>query len=302
MKAVASILGVEEEYDLVAGVCCCCCEGEGCPCPCAGFFFDAAAGCMDAITPCAECLGKAISMVASPCCWPIVYCFSAEGELGPPWAVQMEYAPCHAPVVCCCSLCCVNCTQGYVRYIVLDKDMSKYKCFQGIFDGPYCLAHCSPSLPCTFTAGSYGDEGNPCCLCLEVFCCPFCAFDASREYQREDRGLGYDPTEIRVNNCLEFFGCCAECCLCCGCAIQCCGCLAGCCLGEEDFAESSERLGNACHDVAYGIIKGMRWIIRIATACMSAQMIHEASLSKQINVEAGQAATKFGAPAQHRMG
>merc|ERR1712224_13486 len=119
-----------------------------------------------------------------------------------------------------------------VRRKVLDDDLSRYKCFQGLFDGPYCCATCKPGMPFTFTAGTYGDAGNPCCLCLEVCCCPFCAFHVSREVQRQDRGLGYDPTEIRVNNCLNFFQVIAELCCCAGCCLKCVGCCAGCCLGE----------------------------------------------------------------------
>jgi len=304
-RELASAFGCEEAYDLVTGCCSCCvdcsvCEGCNVCEGAVGSGLDTAADCMDALSPFMELLGKVISLAASPCCWPIVYCFEAEGDLGPPWDVKMEWAPLKKPIVCCCSLCCVHCTQAYVRYIVLDKDMSKYKCFQGYADGPYCCAVCKPGLPCTFTAGTYGDAGNPFCLCLEVCCCPFCAFDASREYQRADRHLGYDPTEIRVDKCLEFFGCCAECCICCGCCLKCCGCLAGCCLGEEDFSESSERLGNACHLVALGIIKGMRWIIRIATACMSAQMMHEAQLSRQ--PAPAKPGVVLGAPQQEVMG
>eukprot|EP00440_Ansanella_granifera_P010084 gb/GFBE01010941.1/.p1 GENE.gb/GFBE01010941.1/~~gb/GFBE01010941.1/.p1 ORF type:complete len:380 (+),score=68.71 gb/GFBE01010941.1/:1-1140(+) len=297
-------MGDEEENDLqgMFGCCCALCAGGGggaCADCGGGNCFSTAADCMDAIAPFAEALGKVISCAASPCLWPIVYCFPADEDLGKPWAVQMEYAPCKQPFVFCCNCCCIQLTQAYVRYTVLDQDVSKYKCCQGIYDGPYCCAVCSPSLPFTFKAGTYGDEGNACCLVMEACCCPFCAFEASREYQRADRGLGYDPTETRVYKCLEFFGCCAECLLCCGCCVQVVGCCAGCLLGEAEFQESSERLGNACQHIAYGIIKGMRWILRIATACMSAQMTHEAGLPKDNSGIPGQ---MMGAPMQQEMG
>jgi len=253
---------------------------------------------MDCIAPFAELLGKIVGCFASPCAWPLVYCFQADGDLGRPWDVQMEYAPCKQPHVCCCSMCCVWCMQFEVRRMVLDKDMSKYKLFQGYYDGPYGCARWKPSLPFTLTAGTYGDAGSPLFLALEVCLCPFCAFDVSREYQREDRALGYDPTEIRVDKCLEFFRCIAELCLCCGFCVACVGCCAGCCLGEKDVEQSSYRLGGACLNIAQGIIRGMRWVIRIATACMSAQMCHEHKLPKP-DVQKPRI---MGAPEQQSMG
>eukprot|EP00931_Biecheleriopsis_adriatica_P079242 TRINITY_DN52645_c0_g1_i1.p1 TRINITY_DN52645_c0_g1~~TRINITY_DN52645_c0_g1_i1.p1 ORF type:complete len:411 (-),score=62.92 TRINITY_DN52645_c0_g1_i1:70-1236(-) len=300
LRDVGGVVGLENEAQQVEDCCACCGGGAGCVGP---GCFEQLAECADCITPFAESLGKAISCAASPCIWPIVYCFPADEDLGKQWDVSMEYAVCKAPCVCCFGLVCVQCTQIYIRYTVLDQDLSKYKCCQGIYDGPYCCAVCKPSLPFTFEAGTYGDAGNPLCLFLEACCCPFCAFEASREYQRNDRGLGYDPTETRVYKCLEFFGCIAECCVCCGCLTKCVGCCAGCCLGEQDFAESSDRLGNACTGIAYGIIKGMRWIIRIATACMSAQMAHEAKLPKTGGgAGGGVPGQMMGAPTQHQMG
>jgi len=272
-----------------------CCSGAGCLSP---DCFEKAANCMDCIAPFAELLGKIVGCFASPCAWPLVYCFQADGDLGRPWDVQMEYAPCKQPHVCCCSMCCVWCMQFEVRRMVLDKDMSKYKLFQGYYDGPYGCARWKPSLPFTLTAGTYGDAGSPLFLALEVCLCPFCAFDVSREYQREDRALGYDPTEIRVDKCLEFFRCIAELCLCCGFCVACVGCCAGCCLGEKDVEQSSYRLGGACLNIAQGIIRGMRWVIRIATACMSAQMCHEHKLPKP-DVQKPRI---MGAPEQQSMG
>jgi hypothetical protein len=51
--------------------------------------------------------------------------------------------------------------------------------------------------------------------------------------------------------------------------------------------------------MAFGIIRGMQWIIRIATACMSAQMCHEAGLPKTSHGGQGQV---MGAPMQQEMG
>merc|ERR1712008_6483 len=52
--------------------------------------------------------------------------------------------------------------QWYVRRKVLNHDMSRYKCCQGIMDGPYCLAACSPSLQlcgCCCTCFGNGEVG-----------------------------------------------------------------------------------------------------------------------------------------------
>mmetsp|Transcript_87957 Transcript_87957/g.188684 ORF Transcript_87957/g.188684 Transcript_87957/m.188684 type:complete len:279 (+) Transcript_87957:1-837(+) len=238
---------------------------------------------MDTCAEPAEFLGKVVGCFASPIAFPLVYCFPAEGDLGPPWAVSMEEAMLKQPVVCCCSLCCANCVQFWVRRRVLNDDMSKYKCFQGLRDGPYCLATCKPELPFTFVAGTYGEQDCPSmCLCVEVTLCTFCAFQASREFQRNDRGLGVDPTEVRVYRCLDFFGQLAHCLCCVGCCLKCGGCCVECCLGQvegaQDFADSSQRLGNALLHIAHGIRRGMHWVIVIATGCMSAQMVHESYL------------------------
>jgi len=293
---------MEQEVETLTGLTSCCtcfslggaCLGPDC--------FENTATCMDALSEYTELLGRVIGCLVGPWCFPIVYCFPTSDDLGGrEWDVKMEYACLKQPHVCCCSLCCLPCTQFGVRYKVLDDDLSRYKCFQGRADGPYCLAVCKPELPFTFEAGTIGDAGNPLCLCLEVACCPLCAFNVSREVQRDDRGLGYDPTEIRVNNCLNFFGQIAQMCFCAGCCLKCAGCCAGCCLGEDDFAESSDRLGNACINVAHGIWRGMRWIILISTACMSAQMTHEAALPKPDGQQSGDVIGQAQPPQQVQM-
>lgn len=242
--------------------------------------FGQAADCMDSISPIAELIGRIVGCLAGPWCFPIVYCFDASDlPPGKPWDVSMEGAILKQPLVCCCSMCCLPLTQFGARYKVLDGDMSRYKCCQGYADGPYCCALCSPSLPFTWEAGSYGEADCPyVCLGLEVCCCTCLAFHASRELQRSERGLGYDPTEIRVDKCLSFFGTIAHCCCCAGCCLNIVGCCAGCCLGQDDFADSSQRLGNACINIGHGIYRGMRWIILISMSCMTSQMFHEAAL------------------------
>jgi len=296
-KDMARAAGLDEVVDgaeaAAAGVggmtdCCATCSLGG---MCIGpECFSNAAACMDLASPYAELLGKVVGCLSGPCVFPIVYCFDGTDESGrKPWDVSMEAAPMKHPCVCCMNLCCTPCVQYGVRYRVLGNDMTKYICCQGRSDGPYCCATCSSSLPFIFTAGSYGERDCPwLCLACEVTCCPFCAFHASREVQRDERGLGYDPTEIRVDKCLDFFGTIAHCLCCTGCCLKCVGCCAGCCLGQGDFDESSQRLGNACLHIAHGIYKGMRYVILIATSCMSAQMIHEASLAMPSSVEGAQ--------------
>lgn len=224
----------------------------------------------------------------------------------------MEAAPLKQPAVCCCAMCCVSCVQYWVRRRVLNDDMSNYKCFQGLRDGPYCCATCCSGAPFVFTAGTYGESSCPqLCLCVEVLCCPFCAFQVSREVQRAELGLGYDPTEQRVYKCLSFFGLLAHHLCCVGRCIKCGGCCVGCCLGQlegaQDFDESSQRFGDSLLRIAHGIRSGMHWVIVIAVGCMSAQMVHESYLpasSARSGVSPdvfGAAPQMHGAPTQHEM-
>lgn len=262
--------------------CCSCIQGIQDGGGCLGLpFFLQAADAMDYFAEYSEYIGRLVGCFASPLAFPLVYCFPADGDLGgSPWNVSMEEAPFKQPAVCCCSFCCLNLTQYWVRQRVLDGDMSRYKCFQGLRDGPYCCATCIPSAPFTFKAGTYGEQDCPAvCLCAEVAFCPYCAFQASREVQRSERSLGIDPTEVRVSKCLELFGQIAHCLCCVGCCIKCGGCCVGCCLGQtegaQDFDASSQRLGNSLLQIANGIRRGMHWVIVIAVGCMSAQMVHE---------------------------
>jgi hypothetical protein len=223
---------------------------------------------------------RTFACFASPLAWTCIYCFSGEDEdnEGSEWDVRMECGPCKRPHICCCS-CIVPCfTQWWVRRRVLDHDMTRYKCFQGMLDGPHCCAACSPSLPCTVEAGTYGESTCPdLCLCLETCCCTYIAFQASRMVIREDRNLKMDPTEIRVENCLDFFGSIAIALCCAGCCLQICGCCLT-CNGQDEAGESMGNLGAACSRMSSEIIEGMRWVMMIAMACMSSQMMHELSL------------------------
>lgn len=243
-----------------------------------------AEACLDAVLPCVELVGALASMVASPCVFPLVFCFPADGAESEgssrAWAISMLNAPVRRPLECVGAMLCPCCAQYYVRLRALGGDISRYKLFQGRHDGPKCCALMSPSLPFTLHAGTHGDAENPqLFLCLEAWLCTYCAFHVSRQTMREERDLGLDPTEVRTNNCLIFFGSIARACCCVGCALRCAGCLAGLCAPEGSAAEGAagyaSRLGGGCLRVAHAIRRGMAHVRCIAVACMSAQMVHE---------------------------
>ncbi|CAK0835353.1 unnamed protein product [Prorocentrum cordatum] len=304
VRQAARAAGLGELVDQAEKAAGCCSTCQGCGGCVDSSFFATVADVTDNFSECGECIGRVAGCFASPLAFPLVYLCPAEGQAGGAlWAVSMEDAPLKQPLVCCFSACLPCLVQFWVRRRVLDDDMSRYICFQGRRDGPYCLANCSPGLPFTFTAGTYGEKEYPMlCLCAEATLCTMCAFQVSREVQREDRGLGLDPTEIRVAECLAFFGSISQCLCCAGCCIKCSGCLVGCCLGQtegaQEFDDSAQRLGNSCHNVANSIHRGMHCVITIAVGCMSAQMVHESYLPVS---RACPGARAVGAPQQERM-
>lgn len=259
-----------------------------CPCTTGGCldFFDQG---VDAAMPGLELIGSIAGCVASPCAFPLVFLFPADRHVGGGgdaatadgggWVVSMLRAPLARPLCCCVACVLPPLGQYLVRLRALDGDMSRYSLFQGRFDGPHCLAACNPSLPFTLRAGSHGEQRCPqAYLCAEASCCTVCAFYASRGLMRDERGLGWDPTEVRVENCLFVFGQLASSCAACGCALQCVGCLLQCCAppGElRDAGADCSRLGGACSRIAGAIFRGMWHVRNVAMACMSAQMVHE---------------------------
>ncbi|KAJ1636735.1 hypothetical protein T492DRAFT_364202 [Pavlovales sp. CCMP2436] len=140
-------------------------------------------------------MGAVAGCFASPCAFPLVFCFSAGSEEPPDsggWAVSVLRAPLARPLWCIptCLLPCCG-AQYFVRRRVLGGDMSRYKLFQGRHDGPHCLARCSPSLPFTLLAGTHGEAQCPhAFLCAESCLCSVCAFYASRDMMRSERRLG----------------------------------------------------------------------------------------------------------------
>jgi len=258
-------------------------------------------GCMDFCEMSAACLSKTFGIFASPCAFPCIYCFDSEDpdNVGRDWAISMEMAPTVAPFICCCTMCMPCCMQWYVRRKVLNHDMTRYKCCQGIMDGPYCLAACNPSLPFTFTAGTYGESNCPVAyLCCVAFCCVFLAFEASRLTLRQELGLRMDPSEVRMHKCVEFWHNIAACCFCGGCCLQLCGCCCT-CWGNGEVGASADQLGEKCVHIAHQIMEGIYWVLRIAMSCMSSQIIHECNLAKDVLGTGG--GTQMSAPGQMQM-
>jgi len=228
---------------------------------------------------------------AGPFLFPLVFLFpaspgGADGEPLPDsgWAVSMVQAPSRKPCHCLFTCVCPCAAQYFVRKEVLGGEIQRrYKLFQGRHDGPHCCATISPSLPFTIEAGTHGEDRCPhACLCLEVWLCSVCAFYASRDLMRDERGLGLDPTEVRVHHCLVFFGHLAQLCCCVGCWLQCLGCCIRLSGTDNDLAQTcgdeSSRAGASCMRVAHAIRRGMWHVRNVAIACMSAQMCYEAGV------------------------
>jgi len=80
----------------------------------------------------------------------------------------------------------------------LEGNMDAYICCQGYYDR-MC-----------WKAGSVGDQGNPCCLAIEGFCCMSCALSATRMYVMDKYDLQSDPCDrriIRFNNFMQMLSC-----------------------------------------------------------------------------------------------
>lgn len=281
------------------------CEGgcSGCARGCdsgGGRVCDCCVSVIESQTDATRCLANTFWAFASPLAFPCVFLFPNEwrcaanpGGDGPnPWSVTMLAAPCAGPKYCCeCCFAyvCCPCAQFRLRHQVLGGDTSKYKCCQGHFDGEYCCAafpclnknpqpKTAPCPCCSWYAGTHGDEGSVVCMALEsCFCCP-CAFCGSRQHMREEHELQYDPTEIRVCNCLEFFDCLSDCLYCCACGCYCGGCLAGALCGNVDGADecarSSKEAAEACMKLVHIIRDGMKHVMWISIACLTTQMVH----------------------------
>ncbi|KAJ8613904.1 hypothetical protein CTAYLR_009576 [Chrysophaeum taylorii] len=110
----------------------------------------------------------------------------------------MKDAPCNNPGMCCVACLCPFCVNCYLRHKALDGNLDNYTCCQGYYD---CMC---------FKAGSCGDQGNPCCLCLEGCCCDSCAVSSTRMYVMDKYDIASDPCDrriIRFNNFMQLLAC-----------------------------------------------------------------------------------------------
>ena len=243
---------------------------------------------LEIITPFVEALSSAIWCFGSPLAFPFIFLFPSDPHTNETsgYDISMLRAPLRRPLSCCLSTICFPCGQWYVRRKVLGGDMTKYKLWQGYHDGPQCCARRCPGAFITIESGTYGEQDCPnMFLCLEVWvlgglCSTCCAFDVSRRYQREERGLNVDPTEARQDRCIDFFShimhACFQAGLCC--------CLTSCCMavcapdseGAQECAGEAGRASRACCQIARTLWIGIEFTRVIGMGCMTAQMIHEA--------------------------
>jgi len=87
----------------------------------------------------------------------------------------------------------------YLRYMVLDKDVSKYVCCQGYYD-IWC-----------HKAGRYGESDCPwLCMAIESLFCFSCSISATRMTIMDTRDIAPDPCDnrlIRFSNMLQWLSC-----------------------------------------------------------------------------------------------
>jgi hypothetical protein len=153
-------------------------------------------------------------------------------------------------------------------------------------------AHHCPGAPITITSGTYGEDKCPeLFLCAEVTCLGgcwsiCCSFDVNRRMIKEQRNLGEDPTEVRVDKCVGLFSSLASNL----CMLGCCVCISsrliGCCANEstgaQECSEQGIRAGNACQSCAHTCWRGIWSVKMIAMGCATAQMNHELKEGKPL--------------------
>jgi hypothetical protein len=172
-----------------------------------------------------------------------------------------------------------------MRKQLLGGDMSKYKLWQGYHDGPRCFATKCPGAPITIESGSYGESQCPNAFLAAEVCCLGCAwsvccsFDVNRRMIKEQRNLGTDPLENRVNNCVEFFSTLASTLCLCGICTHCASCCVGLCApdssGAQECSGEGGRAARACGSCAHTCWRGIWSVKLIAMGCMSSQMDFE---------------------------
>lgn len=246
---------------------CCDCWKEGCG---LNGCFAAIADGLETINPFMEAAADFIWIMGSPLAFPLIFCFSPGPETSPHgggWQISVLQAPCRRPLQCCFYTLCAPCGQWQMRRQALGGDMTQYRLWQGMHDGPHCMARRCPGAPITIQSGTYGEQHCPnTFLCLEVWCLGgcwsvCCAFDVTRRLIRQERNLGTDPTEERVQRCIGFFSklahqcCMLSCCVCLG------GCLVGCCApdseGAQECSGEAGRAARSCRSCAATCWRGI---------------------------------------------
>ena len=261
---------------------CCNCWTEGCGLdPCFGVVADG----LETVNPCMEYVADIIWCFGSPLAFPFIFCFDDGPQTEPPgggWKLAMIKAPIKAPFRCCFYTACAPCGQWVMRRKLLNGDMSKYKLWQGYHDGPICFATRCPGAPFTIKSGSYGESKCPntflaaevCCLgCAWSVCC---SFDVNRKMIKEQRNLGNDPTENRVNNCIGCFSQLASSLCMCGCCVNISSCCIGLCAPDSEGAQECSgeggRAARACFSCSRTCWRGIWSVKIIAMGCASSQM------------------------------
>ena len=280
---MARLLGLDE-CECVDNMCCDCWK-EGCGCDgCFGILADG----LETVNPLLEYVADCIWVCGSPIAFPLIFLFPPPPESNPPgggWQVSMLKSPLVKPLQCILFTVCCPCGQWYLRRRALGGDMTKYKLWQGYHDGPHCLARRCPGAPITIQSGTYGEDKCPdAFLCAEVWCLgcwwsTCCAFDVTRRLMKDERNLGDDPTEVRVNKCIGFFSELAHHLCMCGMCLHCASCLLGCCApdssGAQECSDEGGRAASACISCAHTCWRGIWSVKVIAMGCMSAQMDKE---------------------------
>lgn len=199
--------------------------------------------------------------------------------------MAMIATPVRSPLRCCFYTACAPIGQWHMRRQLLGGDMSKYKLWQGYHDGPVCLARRCPGAPFTIKSGTYGESQCPnAFLCAEVWFlgCAWsvcCSHDVNRRMIKEERRLGNDPLENRVNHCVGFFSSLANQLCMCGFCVHVASCCVGLCApdsgGAQECSGEGGRAANACMSCAHTCWKGI-WSVRLlALGCASSQMDFE---------------------------
>mmetsp|Transcript_13949 Transcript_13949/g.33456 ORF Transcript_13949/g.33456 Transcript_13949/m.33456 type:complete len:370 (+) Transcript_13949:1572-2681(+) len=266
---------------------CCECWTNGCG-VCGNGTFGVCADGLERLNPVMEYIADLIWCLGSPLAFPLVFCFDAPApeEIDPyngGWQVSMLESPVRRPLLCCVATSCPHCTQFYLRRQLLDNDMSKYKLWQGMHDGPHCCARRCEGAPITIKSGTYGESNCPnTFLAMEVCCLGglwslCCSFGVNRRLIKQRHAyLKDDPTEIRVNKCIGFFSmlasklCMLGCCVCI--TSRCIGCCASGSESAQECSSEGARAGNACRSCARTCWRGIWSVKFIAMGCMSSQI------------------------------